>query len=301
MNSRKKRFSFFSTMQRCVCACFLFLFFLNASFAAESEIIRAAQAGHIAKIESLLAANPELVKATDSGMGATPLHWAAIYGRKQAVALLLRYGADVNAAERHEGTVMQWAAHYDDAEVIDWLLDKGAEIDHKNQMGRTPLHIAARRGCNSVIEKLIARGADIQAKTNNGDTALHIAARNGHQDTVDLLIAKGISKAIKNDQGSTYLDVLVTRPKVVEIDPKIYDDYAGVYSVNSNWNLNIRKEENHLYYYAFGKDELLPLSENMFMSHAELLSFTFLRDEHGNVKELIFKSPGGEQKATKVK
>ena len=288
-------------MKRYTCVVILSLFFLTASLAADSEIIRAAQAGYVAKIESLLAANPELIKSTDSGMGATALQWAAIYGRKQAVAVLLSYGADVDVTEKHGGTAMHWAAHYEDAEVIDWLLDKGAEINHKNQMGRTPLHVAARRGCLNVIQKLIERGADIQAKTQNGDTALHIAARNGHQDAVELLIAKGVSKAVKNDQGSTYLDVLFTRPKTIEVDPKIYDDYAGVYSVNSNWNLHFRKEENRLFYYAFGKDELLPISENLFMSHGELLSFTFLRDEHGEVKEVIFKSQGGEQKATKVK
>ncbi|MBN1224563.1 MAG: ankyrin repeat domain-containing protein [Candidatus Aminicenantes bacterium] len=278
----------------------LFLFLPIANFAVDNEIIRAAQAGNAAKIEALLSANPELINVTDSGMGATALHWAAIYGRKNAIAVLLRYVSDVNASEKHDGTAMHWAAHCDDAEVIEWLLDKGARIDHQNEVGRTPLHVAARRGCTEVVKKLIAKGADIRTLTKNGDSALHIAARNGHQDTVDLLIAHGVSKEVKNNQGSTYLDVLFTRPKTITLDPEIFDDYAGVYSVKPNWNLYIRKEDDHLYYYAYGKDELLPVSENQFMSDAELLSFTFLRDENGEVREVIYKSPSGEQKGTKL-
>jgi len=271
-----------------------------AHLALDKEIIRAAQAGNAAKIEALLTADPSLVEEMDSGMRATALHWAAIYGRKFAVAVLLRFGADVSAPERRGGTPMHWAAHFDDPEVIEWFLEKGAGIDRKNRLGRTPLHVAARRGCTEVIKKLVEKGADIDAVTRNGDTALHIAARNGHQDTVDFLIDSGISGDVENKQGETYRDLLFSRPETIEIDPKIYDDYKGVYSVNPNWNLYIRKEDDRLYYYSFGKDQLLPLSENRFISDSELLSFTFLRDESGEVRELILISPNGEQKGTRI-
>ncbi len=54
---------------------FLFISILN--FASVEDIIQAAKAGDAARIEALLAENPELVKAKGSGLGATALHWAA--------------------------------------------------------------------------------------------------------------------------------------------------------------------------------------------------------------------------------
>jgi hypothetical protein len=271
------------------------------SFASEEEIIQAAKAGDAARIEALLAKNPALVDAKGSGLGATPLHWAAIYGRKEAVAVLLRHGADPNVTEGHNGTVMHWAAHHDDAEVIRWLLDKGTDIDHANQMGRTPLHVAARRGCRDVVKILIARGADIQATIKNGGTALHVAARNGHQDVIEQLIAAGVSKTVKNRQGKTYLELMYHRPETTAVDPQLFEAYAGVYKAEPNLILRFMIEDNRLYHFGFGKDELLPLSENKFITAGELKFFTFLKDESGAFTQVKYKSPRGELFANRIK
>jgi ankyrin repeat protein len=266
----------------------------------EEEIILAAKGGDVQKIKALLEKNPELVRTTDSGMGATALHWASIYGRKEAIRVFLEHNADVNATERHAGTTMHWASHFNDPEVIDWLLDRGARIDHANQMGRTPLHVAARRGCLDVARKLIERGADIRATVNDGSTALIIAARNGHREVVDFLIAAGVPKAAKNDKGESYLDILFARPKTVAIDPKILEAYAGKYSAGPQFSLDLRKEGDHLYYYAYGKDELLPLSETEFISSAEVKFFTFVMGEDGRASTVIYRTGGGELKTTRA-
>lgn len=270
------------------------------NFASEIDIIQAAKAGEVSKIEALLAENPELVKTRGSTLGATALHWAAIYGRREAVAALLRHGSDVNATEDHDGTPMHWAAHSDDAEVIRWLLDKGADIDHANQMGRTPLHVAARRGCQNVIKILIERGANIHATIKNGGTALHVAARNGHKEVIELLLAAGVSKTVKNKQAKTYLDLMYDRPEPITVDPQLFDAYVGIYKAKPNLVLIFRKEDNRLYHYAFGKDELLPLSENRFITAGELKFFTFLRDENGVVTQVKYRSPYSEKIANRV-
>ncbi len=286
--------------RRCVLMAGFFLFISILNFASVEDIIQAAKAGDVAKIESLLAANPDLVEAKGSGLGATALHWAAIYGRREAVAVLLRYGSDVNTAEEHDGTTMHWAAHSDDAEVIGWLLDKGANIDHANQMGRTPLHVAARRGCQNVAKTLIERGADIHATIKNGGTALHVAARNGHKDVIELLIAAGVSKTVQNKQAKTYLDLMYNRPVIQAVDPQLLDAFVGVYKDEPNLILRFRKENNRLYHYAFGKDELLPLSENKFITDGELKFFTFLKDENGLGTQVQYKGPRGERIAYRV-
>lgn len=264
------------------------LFFSQIGFAGESDIIEAAKSGNARKVKLLLKADPKLVGTVDSGIKATALHWALIYGKKEVVKVILAYNPDVNKTEAHGGTTMHWAAHFDDAENIQWLLDRGAKTDHVNQYGRTPLLVAARRGCTNVAKFLLERGAAIDARVKDGSTALHIAARNGHKEIIDLFIEKGLDPGIKNDQGQTYKDVLFTRPEIVKIDTSLYSQYAGVYTLPEGHRLEITLENNRLYYYAFGKDELYPVSQTRFITSAEVKYFDFVSDDEGNVTEVIF-------------
>ncbi len=270
-------------------------------FALGQDIIDAAKSGDALKVKSLLQKNPELINTTDGGLRATALHWACIYGRKEVAAVILDYNPDVNREELHAGTTMHWAAHFDDAEVIGWLLDHEADIDHVNNYGRTPFLVAARRGCTEVIDILFKKGAKIETKLRNGSTALHIAAKNGHIDAVKLLLSIGVDKNSKNNQGETYEDVLFTRPKIISVDPNLFNSYAGIYERENGSLLDIRKENNRLYQYAFGVDELQPISKTHFIRHAELGYFTFIQDEDGDVKELIYNIGNTESRAKKIK
>jgi ankyrin repeat protein len=269
-------------------------------FPQESDIIQAAKSGNAKKVEALLRADPDLVRTVDSGIGATALHWALIYGKKEVIKVILAYDPDVNKTEAHNGTTMHWAAHYDDAENIGWLLDRGAKIDHVNQYGRTPLLVAARRGCSNVAKILLERGADIHARVKDGSTAFHIAARNGHTEIIDLFIAKGLNPDLKNDNGQTYEDVLFIRPEVVGLNPSLYSRYAGMYAPPAGPQLEIHLENNRLYYYAYGKDELLPVSETRFITSAEVKYFDFVIDEEGNITGVIFSQGGKKVRLRKI-
>jgi len=279
------------------------IFFIAGDFitiAGSKEIIEAAKWGNIDKVRKLLEKTPGLIKKTDGGLGANALHWAAIYGRKEVIKIILNFNPDVNAQEGHEGTTMHWAAHFDDPEVIGWLLDRGASIDHVNRYGRTPLLVAARRGCKKVINILLKRGANIRATLRDGSTALHIAARNGHAGVIDYLIDQGLDPEIKNKKSLTYKDVLFKRPKTAKIDPKVYSEYAGLYKRTDGRILDIRLENLHLYYYAFGKDQLLPISESQFITSAERKFFTFIKADTGEIMGLLFKIGTREIKAKKI-
>ncbi len=265
-----------------------------------SDLIDAAKRGDAAKVNALLAADPGRVDETDGGIGATALHWALIYGKKEAVKAILDHHPDVNRTEAHNGTPMHWAAHFDDGESILWLLDRGARIDHANQFGRTPLLVAARRGCVSVAKALLERGANINARTPDGSTALHIAARNGHAGIIDLLIARGIDPGAKDNQGRTYRDLLFIRPATVPIDPSLCARYAGVYAPPQGPQLEIRLEGGRLFFYAFGKDELLSTSGNRFITSAEVKYFEFVRDAGGNVVEVVYREGDDEIRLKKV-
>ncbi|MBN1547024.1 MAG: ankyrin repeat domain-containing protein [Syntrophaceae bacterium] len=277
-------------------------FFSHIGFAQESGIIEAAKSGDEERVKALLRDDPGLIRTLDSGIGATALHWALIYGKKEVVKALLAYDPDVNKTDAHGGTTMHWAAHFDDAENIQWLLDRGAEIDHVNQYGRTPLLVAARRGCLDVARILLERGARIDGKVLNGSTALHIAARNGHAGMIDFFLAQGLDPGIKNDDGQTYKDVLFTRPETVKIDPSLCAQYAGFYTPEGGGPpVEIHLENNRLYFYAFGKDELCPLSETRFMTSAEVKYFDFVRDDAGTVTEFIYSSGPQKVRARKIR
>jgi hypothetical protein len=281
---------------------FLSGFFLSQiGFTGESEIIEAAKSGDAEKVKELLKADPELINTVDSGIEATALHWALIYGKKEVVKAILAYDPDVNKTEAHDGTTMHWAAHFDDAENIRWLLERGAKIDHVNQYGRTPLLVAARRGCIDVAKFLLDQGADFHAKVKDGSTALHIAARNGHKEIIDLFIAKGVDPGIKNNKGQTYKDVLFIRPEIVEIDPSLYAQYAGLYAPPGGSPQEIHLENNRLYYYAYGKDELCPISETRFITSAEVKYFEFIKDDDGNVAEVIYSRGRRKIRLKKIK
>jgi ankyrin repeat protein len=277
------------------------IFISQMGFAKESDIIHAAKSGNAEKVKTLLRSDPELIRTVDSGIGATALHWALIYGKKEVIKAILAYDPDVNKTEAHDGTTMHWAAHFDDAENIGWLLDRGAKIDHVNRYGRTPLLVAARRGCTNVAKILLERGADINARVNDGNTALHISARNGHTDIIDLFIVKGLDPGLKNNNGQTYKDVLFTRPEIVQIDPSLYSRYAGLYAPPEGPQLEIHLENNRLYYYAYGKDELYPISETRFITSAEVKYFDFVKDDEGNITAVIYSQGGTKVRSKKIR
>ncbi|MFC2156486.1 ankyrin repeat domain-containing protein [Acidobacteriota bacterium] len=267
----------------------------------DSEFIEAAKNGNSDLVKKMLDLNPELINSVDGGLRASALHWALIYGKKNVVKVLLSFDPDVNQEEAHQGTTLHWAAHYDDAETMAWLLVRGGKIDHVNQYGRTPLLVAARRGCTKVIEILLEKGTDIEAKLRDGSTALHIAAQNGHTRTIDVLIDKGLDPDIKNDSGSTYREVLFSRPETIERDTSAYSRFAGLYEYPGSMDMDIRLEDNRLYYYAYGKDELFPIGEDRFITSAEVKYFTFITDDTGVVSEVVFRLGSRVARAKKIK
>jgi ankyrin repeat protein len=276
------------------------MFFYGQGGQRPPEILQAAQDGDVDAVKSLLMDEPTLVHVQDD-FGATALHWAAIYGRREVVAELLKYKPDVNLEERHGGTAMHWAAHFDDPDVVASLIEHGAEIDHRNQMGRTPLHVAARRGNLEVAKLLLDKGADKDLRVEDGSTVLHIAARNGHPVMLDLLIRAGVDPSVENKAAKTYMDELFVRPDIVRRSPEALAGFAGRYRVKGRRReFDIRWESGHLYFYAFGKDELLPISDRGFITDSERLFFTFTKDSDGIVDGLVFEFPGGQIQAEKI-
>jgi hypothetical protein len=82
-----------------------------------------------------------------------PLHAAAAAGQVTAVALLLRYGADVTRADRQGRTPLHAAAAAprDAAAVCAALLAAGASADARDASGRTPAELATDAAARAVL------------------------------------------------------------------------------------------------------------------------------------------------------
>lgn len=107
--------------------------------------------------------------------GTTPLMKASRLGHGEAIHLLIKAGAQLNATNADRNNALWLACVGNHLEVIDMLIDAGIDIDNRNDNGATPLMYAASAGKAAVIERLLANGADVTPETLDGFTALDLA------------------------------------------------------------------------------------------------------------------------------
>jgi ankyrin repeat protein len=205
----------------------LFITLACSAPASCGEIHDAAEKGDLQKVEALLKDNPKLVSIRND-TGQTPLHYAAIFGRKDMAALLLAHNANVNVRDYRYGyTPLHWAAGHAYSEAAmallsnmdeaDWtpssesnkdiaelLLSHKADVNVKGSNGETPLHRAAFFN-KDIVELLLAKGAKVNAKDNNGSTPLHVAAKRGHKEVTELLLASKAEVDARDNNGWTPL------------------------------------------------------------------------------------------------
>ncbi|ORX52742.1 ankyrin [Hesseltinella vesiculosa] len=97
-------------------------------------------------VEALLEANASLSWAHSSNKF-FPMHFAVKSQKPNLVRLLLKHGADVNAADRWGQTPLHWAIELSKKQtnrsmkVEQLLIDAGANVNAIDNLGRTPLHI----------------------------------------------------------------------------------------------------------------------------------------------------------------
>jgi uncharacterized protein len=134
------------------------------------------------------AATPALPRATTDA----PVADAAMRGDAAKVRLLLKQGADVNAAQGDGMTALHWAAFRGDVDGTRMLISAGGRLEAVTRNGNyTPLHLAAKAGNLPVVRALLDAGANANAKTTSGGASpLHLAAAQGSADVVNALLDK---------------------------------------------------------------------------------------------------------------
>lgn len=159
-----------------------------------NDVFQAIESNDIAALENALISNPSLSNI-ENEQGLTPLGIASHFGNKDAVEILLKYNADVNAVSHSKiefipsNTALHAAiAGERNLEVIELLLKNHAKANIFDSNGHTVLHTAAFHDNNSdLIRLLIKYGAPVPAKVNGGKTALEIAIEQGNNQVAEQL------------------------------------------------------------------------------------------------------------------
>jgi ankyrin repeat protein len=192
--------------------------------------------------------NPRYCISTDC-WGATPLHWAARYGNKEAIAVLLAAGADLNAVCKRGRTVLSWAVQSRSVDCCRTILTAATDIsidtsrrpapvsgasnlsttngivtlprclsidlEGKDNNGETALSLVVRTwGCLAICRLLLNYGANIDGRNRAGETALLLAVQYNRHTMLQLLLDKGASRTIITYDGSSILHEAAYRADV---------------------------------------------------------------------------------------
>ncbi|KAJ0427157.1 ankyrin repeat-containing domain protein [Aspergillus carlsbadensis] len=126
---------------------------------------------------------------TDTREEPTPLHWAAIRGRLQLVAGLLKVGADPDIGDGAHRTALSYTSESGNLDMVQVLVNTGAFPNKEDKSRRTPLSYAAAEGQDSVVEFLLNDARVVCDTTDElWQAPLHWAAKGNSLSVVAKLL-----------------------------------------------------------------------------------------------------------------
>jgi ankyrin repeat protein len=235
-------------MRRPLLFCLLVILFAAPAVAEIPQDLTAAiRARDVAAVETLLAADPTLVRRT-TAQGLTPLMLAAVgrekdgtfvrpednpvfavvarrvtdpnpfeavllQDRRRVQAALARDPSLVTAAAANGWTLLHFAAYAGASDIADLLVSKGAKIDARAMaaFGVTAVQSGLLVRRNALADHLLAMGADPWARFSEGSSLLHEAGLLGDVEMVEMLGRRGANPMARRDDGKTPRDIAIAR------------------------------------------------------------------------------------------
>jgi uncharacterized protein len=167
------------------------------------DFFDAIRAGDLAKVTTMLTADPALLVAKDDkGNNAFV---TAKYSQHNDIAALFLEKFAQHAIQLDIFTACMSGAH---DRVIQLIASDPALVNNYSHDGWTPLHLAAFFAQPSVVEALLARGADAAARAKNGTTnmPLHAGAAGRNLEVVRALVEHGADVNARQEGGFTALN-----------------------------------------------------------------------------------------------
>jgi len=154
------------------------------------------------------------VNAADN-YGQTPFQLALVAGMHQVVGLLADAGADLTASCRSFGqknTALHLATLLKDVRMVRLLTAHGACVDAVGRDGWTPLCLAARQGSADVAKALLEAGASLFIPSGHcKKTPLEIATLNAKRNK--LLAKSAVFELLQHEVVNAVLDVAYARAR----------------------------------------------------------------------------------------
>lgn len=204
---------------------------LNKAVKANQELILAVKSNDFKKVQALI--NDKANVNKEDSEGYTPLMYAAIYGYKDIVKLLLYAKADPNlktkrghttltalfdAIYQSHGRLLQEKVH---EEIVNLLLEANADPNISDSSKNTPLLLAIELPNVDMVESFLKYGANPSMPNSKGQTPLMLAAKYNKPYITRLLLENGAYIYIndKDNDGDTALMIAQKAgyEKIVEI------------------------------------------------------------------------------------
>jgi uncharacterized protein len=155
---------------------------INPFSAYYDNVARAAAQNDAEKVRQLVGGGAGNPNQTDDS-SRTAMHYAAVNGNLQIIAILVKADAKLNVPDQLGNTPLHLAADQNQTAAAKLLLDVGAAVDPQNKDGLTPLMIAASHGNLELVRALLAKGASPTKTDYTGRDALGWA-QDGHRPAV---------------------------------------------------------------------------------------------------------------------
>lgn len=159
-------------------------------FAIESNAI------DVIKVFVEIQNDPDIQEVPDFNLknssGDSPLNLALTLGYKELVPLLIAGGADVNARNGQDMTLLHQAIVREDSETAIFLLNQGADMNALTADQESPIQLAIHCRLPQVVDTLCTKGVALSAPNNKGDCPLWSALESGQEEIALVLVKHGV-------------------------------------------------------------------------------------------------------------
>ncbi|KAL6819003.1 ankyrin repeat-containing domain protein [Trichoderma camerunense] len=204
---------------------------------------------------------------------ATPLHIAAEHGPSEAIELLRKLGANVNALDDFGQTPLLISIYKKKWDIAELLIKGGADVDADKREGYAPLLGAVAGGSDRIVQLLLKAKVDVDAVDEDGYSSLHLAVSQHELNILQQLLKAGANIDAVSEAGNQTPLHMAVRNKYRDIVKILLEKGASTTLYNSL--------------------DFSPLQHSLYIGHLELVQDFVAHDKKASVKAVLQKGKDG--------